>query len=95
MQLLQSPKLWSQIAKLRGNKPVIAAIAYANEDHLSLRAKDVLICDASDSRIATGAPEHLRQRSTCQSIRLRPRNALQAQFGAETKLGRTALVAPT
>lgn len=55
MQLLQSPKLWSQIAKLRGNKPVIAAIAYANEDHLSLRSKDVLICDASDSRIATGA----------------------------------------
>ena len=58
MQLLHSPKLWNQVAKVRGNKPVIAAIAYANEDHLSLRARDVLICDASDSRIATGATTH-------------------------------------
>jgi len=55
LQLLHSKRLWQQVAKVRGDGPVIAAVAYANEDHLQLRAKDILICDASDSRIATGA----------------------------------------
>ena len=58
LQLLHSDSLWSQVAKVRGNKSVIAAIAYANKDHLKLCAKDTLICDASDSRIATGATTH-------------------------------------
>lgn len=55
LQLLNSKNLWSQVVKVRGEKPVVAAISYVNKDHLKLRAGDILICDASDSRIATGA----------------------------------------
>lgn len=54
-QLLHSASLWAQVSKVRGDKSVIAAIAYANKDHLKLRAKDILICDASDPRISSGA----------------------------------------
>lgn len=58
LQLLYSENLWGQVAEVRGKKPVTAAIAYANKDHLKLCAKDTLICDASDLRIATGATTH-------------------------------------
>ena len=54
-QLLHSASLWAKVSKVRGDKSVIAAIAYANKDHLKLRAKDILICDASDPRISSGA----------------------------------------
>jgi len=55
LELLHSKSLWSQVTKVRGNKPIIAVIAYANKDHLELRAKDTLICDASELRISAGA----------------------------------------
>ena len=58
LELLHSSRLWSQVSRVRGNGPVVAAVAYANEDHLRLRAKDILICDASDDRIASGATSH-------------------------------------
>jgi hypothetical protein len=58
LELLHSRTLWERLARARGRGRVVAVVAYANEDHLKLRAGDTLICDASPARIETGATTH-------------------------------------
>lgn len=58
LELLHTPHLWRQVQAVRGQGPVVAAVAYATEDHLGMKAGDILICDASDERIAAGATSH-------------------------------------
>lgn len=58
LKILYSENIWKQIIEVRGRKPITAVISYVNKDHLKLRAKDTLICDASESRIASGATTH-------------------------------------
>lgn len=54
LELLHTSRLWPKVQALRGRGPVVAAVAYATADHLKLRARDILICDASHSCIASG-----------------------------------------
>lgn len=56
MLRIVSDGLWSEIRKLRRPRGAVsAAIAYVTSDaYLKLRRGDVLVCDASDSAIASG-----------------------------------------
>lgn len=53
---LLSYGLWPEVKKLRkGAQPVMAAIAYYSDNKLSLRPGDLLVVDASDRVVKSGA----------------------------------------